>query len=410
VKKTVTQKFKAFRRALRIFRNERGDTMVTAVIAAGVVGMAAAGTAGIVKLMHKESTFSNTNAASLSIESTILLALQSPDTYPPEIARFMRGGGEDIVKNVEIRDDRGVIARIGGTVNLDSSGRACSPKADKPCAMTTSVRIDCGRGAVCRAAYQIAFPKPAAFDSDRKPSDVSANSAMAPLGSAVWPPRPNTSDFSTILSYDLFRREEGKNTCAPNELFVSGVDKSNGNVSCVLPSQAEIEKNQIGQTMEYNSVTRSLEVVPRTLGRASCPKDYVLQSLDPSSLDEGRSPQGICVYRYKKELPWMETWPRGQASVSGPVCPQKDYAVVPNGTCKVNVTARHVGTGCRYPASPRITYKLSQQYDSNGPNVSCSFVKTGRQNCGADWDGEVVWSGSCKLTVPETVPATGGAQ
>ena len=398
---------------------ERGDTMLTAVIAAAFVAIAAGATGTIVKLMRKESLFVNVNSSSLSVESTILLALQSPDTYSPASAALMRTGGKDVLKNIEIKDENGVVARIGGSVTLDGAGRACTPSSDKPCAMATHLRVDCS-GAVCKAAYQIEFDP----SYGRKPSqeDANGNGNLPPLGSAQWPPREGSSDFSTIISYDLFRREDGKNICTPNELFVSGMDKSNGNVECVLPAQSELAKNQIGQTVEYNSATQSIEIVPRTLAKLTCPNKYVLRIMDPSSLDETRTPQGTCVYRYKKEVPWMEEWPRGQQSVSGPFCPQEDYGVVPNGECTVNVTSRTDGvcprtccdsegncSDCSYTVPPNISYSVSQNYDARGPNVSCSFQKTGTQQCGASWEGEVVWSGRCKIYVPEHQTA-GGAR
>jgi hypothetical protein len=397
----------------------RGDTMLTAVLAAAFVGLAAAASGSIVKMMRKESIFANVNSSSLSVESSILLALQSPDTYSPATAALMRKGGEDLVKDVEIRDENGVVAKIGGTVHLDGAGKACTPSSDKPCAMKTNLRIDCVAGGSCKAAYQIAFDP----SYGRKPAqDGSADSGLPPLGSEQWPPRPGTSDFSNVISYDLFRRVDGKNICAPNELFVSGMDKSNGNVDCVLPSQLELQKNQIGQTVEYNSATHSVEIVPRTLAKLTCPNKYVLRIMDPSSLDETRTPQGTCVYRYKKEVPWMEEWPRGQTSVSGPFCPQEDYGVVPNGECTVNVTSRTDGvcprtccdgegncSDCSYTVPPNISYSVSQHFDARGPNVSCSFQKTGTQQCGASWEGEVVWSGRCKIYVPEH-EAAGGAR
>lgn len=406
-------------RRLGKLAEERGDTMLTAVIAAAFVALAAGASGTIVKLMRKESIFANVNSSSLSVESTILLALQSPDTYPPATAALMRAGGKDVVKNFQIKDENGVVAIIGGSVSLDGAGKACTASADQSCAMTTKVRIDCAAGAVCKAAYQIVFDP----SYGRKPAQAESNSnTLPPLGAPEWPPREGTSDFSTVISYDLFRREEGKNTCLPNELFVSGMDKANGNVNCVLPSQLQLEKNQIGQTVEYNSSTRSIEIVPRTLAKLTCPNKYVLRIMDPTSLDETRSPQGLCVYRYKKEVPWMEEWPRGQTSVSGPFCPQEDFGVVPNGECTVNVTSRTDGvcprtccdgegncSDCSYTVPPNISYTVSQNFDARGPNVNCSFQKTGTQQCGASWEGEVVWGGRCKIYVPEHEPA-GGAR
>ncbi|RZA02956.1 MAG: hypothetical protein EOP11_16380 [Proteobacteria bacterium] len=393
---------------------------MTAIMGAAFIALAAGGTGAIVKYMRKEAGFANVNAASISIESSILLALQNPELYTKETTAFMRAGGENVVKNVKIMGEKGPVAEVGGTVTLDASGAACVPTPTAPCAMTTHVRIDCASGG-CKAAYQIEFSPPPGNREVASNTDKSqVRATLPPLGSAHWPPVVGSNDFAIVLGYDLFRREDGKNICGPGELFVSGLDKNSGNVSCVLPSQRALASNQIGESMVYDTTTHSLEFVPRTLQKLHCPAKYVLRTMDPSSLDQGRNAQGTCVYRYKKEVNWMEQWPSGQASVSGPFCPQEDYGVVPNGNCTMNVISQTNGlcprtccddkgncSDCSYTVPPNISYRLDQNYDARGPNVSCSLVKTGSQQCGASWEGEVQWSGKCKIYVPEHQPASG---
>ncbi|RZA05642.1 MAG: hypothetical protein EOP11_12355 [Proteobacteria bacterium] len=393
----------------RIFRSQAGDTLVSVIMAAGLLGAAAVGGGSIVKLMRQGSSLSNSSGTAIAFESQIMFSLQNKETFTPAIAESLRKGGAGAAEALPIRDNAGlVVADASRRLTFDERGRACSPTAANPCALATQLAISCATGA-CRAAYQIEFiPGPA------------GTLPMAPIGARAWPPAEE--DFSLVIGYDLYRRTDTVTSCLPDELFVTSLDRTSGSVICVKPANRKLGANEIGKTVEYDIVTNSIELTRQPLKKISCPQDYVMMSLDPRSLEGTGS--GTCVYRYKRSVPWMETWPSGMEYVSGPMCPQQNYAVDPAGACvgtpipgsavkgycpKVCQDGTGLWYDCSYEVDPVLTSAVTQSI--SGPNVTCEFVYPSQPKCddgrpsGASFRGQVAWGGTCRLTAPLTVPA-----
>jgi hypothetical protein len=403
---------------------ERGDSFVSVLLAAGLLSGTAVVGGGVMKLMRKDQAYTTAMSTAIAAESAIMHALQSPATYAnPAHNQAMRDGGTNLFSGtgIAINGERGLIgqgatlARIGNTVLLTRMGTACNGSQSNPikedfCAVATNVRIDCEAGGLCKAAYQVAI-NPAANDGVQVP----------PLGSQNWP--PSASDFKTVISYDLYRRPGASLACASGELFVSAIDKSNGSVTCAKPALATLQPNQVPDGVVYNSLSNSLELRSRDLGQAACADSrYVLQTVDPRTLDQGASVNGTCVYRFKNDIPWMDPWPTGKDEVTMNVCPSADYDIVPDGTCQMDVIERTQGWcvkscqdgngfwyDCSEPIDPVINYHIEQDpapgNRKNGPQVMCRLVQDGAQPCQASWKGQVRWSGRCQLNQPRYVPA-----
>lgn len=383
-----------------MLRKQAGDTVVTLLIAVGLVASAAVAGAAIVKYMRIESEFSRTTGTALAVESFLLTALQRVESYSPAHLDKLRAGQspDGLRFELERNGEKSLVAQVGTRLDLTADGNLCT---SPPCALHTDVRFKC-TGSVCRAAYRI--------DIDQEVTKIS----LPPLGAEKWPPREE--DYTQLINFEIYRRVEAGADCAPGELFVGGMNRASGAVLCVRSTARRLAGNEIAKGVKYSAATQSLELKGQALKTGVCPPKYVAQSVRPTSLDS--TPDGTCVYRSKKEVPWMKPWPANAESVSGRFCPEIDYEAVGDGNCEVVVVSSNHGTcaktcqdakgiayDCSYTVPPDTSHTLQQNV--SGPNVSCSYVKTGTQQCGASWIGAVRWTGICRLTAPETT-AMGG--
>lgn len=375
--------------------------MVTVLIAAGLIAAAAVTVGVIVKFMRSQTVFSRATGSGLAVESFLLAALQHSETYAGSAADSLAAGQTPTGLKFEM-DHNGakyVVAIVGGRVELNEDGAPCT---SAPCALTTRIDILCA-SALCRAAYRVEF-NPAVLQA-----------AVPALGAAAWPAKPE--DFTQLIGFDLYRRLGVKLLCDPAELFVTGLNKTTGEVTCVRPTTRQLAGNEIAKGMTYAVGTSSLEYKTLALKTGKCPARYVAQAVSPPSLED--SPAGTCVYRYKKEVPWMKPWPTASESVSQRFCPSQDYDAAGTGSCTGRVVSTTPGVcprtcqdaqgqsyDCSYTVLPDTSFTIQQSV--SGPNVTCTLTHTGTQQCGASWVGAVDWSGTCKLKVAETLPMGGG--
>ncbi|RYE71519.1 MAG: hypothetical protein EOO81_05720 [Oxalobacteraceae bacterium] len=412
---------------------QRGDSLVSVMIAAGLLSGTAVVGGGVMKLMRKDAAYTTVMSSAIAAESAIMQALQDPATYSnPAHTNSMRTVQGSQLQGMSISGDRGIngqrptLATFGSAVRLNREGLPCSvgdpnPLSSTYCAITTNVDLSCAIASgvsTCKAAYQVAID-PAA----------NANTPVPPFGSASWP--PSASDYTTTISYDLFRRGGAKTACAPGELFITGLNKSNGNVTCARPADATLPVNGIPTAVTYggSGFGHAMQLSPRTMGVAVCtdPK-YALQVINGQNLDLQSGDPGQCIYRYKGEIDWMDTVPRGRDSINMNVCPDSDYTIVQSGgACQMEPLERKKGyrpmvcvdgTGANYACfeepDPIIvegqTYRIVQSpppgADSNGSRISCRIEQFGSQPYGASWTGGVVWNqGKCRRYRDATMKA-----
>ncbi|RZA07479.1 MAG: hypothetical protein EOP11_07590 [Proteobacteria bacterium] len=419
-------------RKVRILLGQRGDSLVSVMIAAGLLSGTAVVGGGVMKLMKKDASYTSVMSSAIAAESAIMQALQNPSTYAnPAHTASMRAGGGNRLAGVNIYGERGigsltqgvVLATLGSTVRLNRDGTPCSPGESNPlsssfCAITTNVDIFCSNppGVTCRAAYQVQVNAAA-----------NGNTPVPPFGAPSWdtnayPPTP-LGNYITLISYDLYRREGAKTACFTDELFITGIDKSNGNITCSRPTNNILPDNRIPTTVTYSGAPdHEMRLDSRPMETAVCqdPK-YALQQISALDLDTGGGVPGSCIYRYKPDIPWMEPWPAGRDSVEMNVCPDADYTIVPSGRCTMNVLAQQNGyepricqdeTGtyedCSVHPAPVITEGVTYRIDQDPPQgatkpgsrVTCTLVQIGTQPPGASWTGEVQWGGRCVFNRP----------
>jgi len=368
------------------------------MIAAALIGGAALAAAGLFKFSRAQNQFTVVTGTALRLESQLITGLQDGENYRGDMSKVMRDNKKPEGLAI-LSPEKIAIARVGSTLTLDVNGRPCVGPA---CAITSKFDIKCFVG-ICRAAYQIEM-NPAVLKT-----------SVAPLGAPSWPPTP--ADYTQLIGYDLYRDGEESAKCQAGELFVAGLNRGNGAVDCVRAPSRKLASNQIAKSVAFDTTTGALEFNTQNIRPLVCPAKYVAQSVRPSSLE--KTPEGTCVYRYRKELPWMEPWPTGATSVSGNFCPKEDYEAVPTGACTVRITKTTPGLcykkctndggtssyECNYNVDPDTSHRIVQNV--SGPNVSCQMIRTGTQKCGANFEAEVLWSGTCRITVPETLPGGG---
>jgi len=381
--------------------NEQGDTLVAVLLAGLLLGGAALGASAIVKFMRSQSEFSHVTGTAIAIESAIVSSLQRPEVYSDAAAEAMRRGESPASLELKMQKDGAplVVASVSNDRSFNEQGAPC---VGNDCAVKVQLALAC-EISLCRAAYRIEF------------NATKIKPALPALGASVWPPLP--ADFTQVINFDLYRRQDSRTNCADTDLFVAGMSRDSGAVNCVRPMTRTIGATEIAKTLRYRADTNSMEFDTVSLKKGQCPPKYVAQQLSPRSFET--SPAGTCVYRYQKELPWMQTWPAAAENVSGRFCPNVDYEAVGSGSCSMRIVSQTNGYcpatctdekgnsyDCSYSVPPDTSHTIQQSV--SGPNVSCALLKTGTQRCGASWTGAVQWSGVCKITVPETLPMGGG--
>jgi hypothetical protein len=382
-------------------RGQRGDTTVTVLIAAALIALAAVSSGTIIKFLRSETLFTRTTGSAIAVETYLLTALQAPETYAGVAATSLAQGQPPAALNLVMNQNgvNALVAAMGTATKLTDDGTPC---ALQPCALSTHIDISCAN-TICRAAYRIEF------------NAAVLKMPLPALGASAWPPK--LADYSQIISPELYRRQGAKLKCSPPDLFVTGENKSTGEVTCVHSTTRKLASNEIPKGLAFSVGTGSLEFKTVALKKGVCPAKYVAQSVLPASLET--TPAGTCVYRYKKQVPWMKPWPASSESVSQRFCPAHDYNANGAGSCVGRIVSQSNGTcpktctdaqgksyDCSYTVPPDTSFSIQQSV--SGPNVSCALVHTGTQQCGASWVGAVSWSGTCDLTVPETVSMGGG--
>ena len=310
------------------------------------------------------------------------------------------------------------IDRITGDICQDPNGPDCTLRVDMAmkCTANSYVSIDTAqKGATvnfetCAAAYRIVSTSTTSGANGL----LSSNSQLANLGALGKPGDAfNDNDFALPIAFQVTSRLpqdkcSSKDITDPN-LFANGYDINTGKLYCTQRSDQACDRGQVASSVVFDKNDNSIHYDCKPLKQVTCPKNYVLQSVNIFSL-RPTSPcaNAVCVFVGAETGTWLVN-PPPASSVS--VKPCTKYYVVDQAECTLT-NIRRVNGSCPYSCG----------CDSNGNNCSTCYqsvppnegtIVWGQQNgarttschasnpdqsgrCGASWSAEVKLTGMCK--------------
>lgn len=376
---------------------EKGMSIITQLLAIGAVMGAFTLVGYILKYTTETYTGIKSELQMLTLETRFLSYLNSSEAFSDYREEMKEMNG--VMPARSITWDGATIANIGGSLFYTADGEACN-NASGNCAIRFDSSVLCQPQAVgsnCLAAYRI----------------VALKEKLVNLGvrhaNAFQP-----ADHIMPISFEVTKRLDDDSCSQTDNYVAAGLNKENGQVQCVRRSQTQCAAGQIARGLRYDATRGTLEPVCESTQTISCPPNYVLNTVQVSSLESGRAKSGTCVFQTKRVVPWAVA-PPAAPSVSGTYCPQYYRTAA---TCTVRVTAQWNGScpqtcncdpdgrncqTCFVPSSPSNVGAYTLQHGVN-QTASCE-INVGTQSCGAGWTGVVQMNGTCVLTEPETRPA-----
>lgn len=378
-----------------------GELMAMGMILFSVSAIVVATKAGF-------DTFRNYEVQSFMVEneSYIINGLQSQSVLN-ELKNQLKSGA--IARGTPISLDGRLIARNGEEIVFDAGTQAeCSDSSSGTCQKDVRVSlsiqcVDTSDRYRCNAAYVL--------EAIRE-GIIFRSGPAAPSKAIV------DSDYLVPIPFELAEREFVQSCNSSTDMFASGFDKATGRMRCVSkPTTPSCGANEIAVGIRYDETTNSMRLNCRTLRSISCPSDYVLQRVNPATLDprSAGAAQGNCVFATQRSVPFLNP-PAPSESVSGTFCPRL-YRVSFScplmnvrsspGTCyydcsTTDAKGKVIPQTCSYQvaASPGYVQESSQ----SGRGLSCTVVIPA-QSCGATWTAQTQAVGSCLAEPPENVAA-----
>lgn len=398
-----------------ILRNERGQTLLSNLVAAAVVGTAVVGTASLGNHLMRQSKRSQLLNRAVHMQSQVTSALLRKDQFDPNahpragLAELRQGA---VPAGLTLLDENNQpLATVGGRTHYDAQGRACNaPGPD--CQISIDVDITCsGADPQCMAAYRVTV-WPDTNSVQPAPLGASFHGRSANVGgSASFDP----SDYMNPISYDA-AIQDASSSCdgGAADILITGVNRVTGRVSCIKRSVTECPQGYVGKTVQ--AVGGHMEMVCTPLAKAECPDDYVMTNMSLAQLD--RDPptdavvtglSGQCTYRWLDNDPWQKDWPiqvtASSTTVDEQFCNDVIYRAEGNGTCSPVIDSDVPGT-CYDPCPPcdvdgncatcpRTVHSVANTTSSvNGARATCTLTIT--NECGSSMTAHPMWSGRCR--------------
>lgn len=301
-----------------------------------------------------------TKAQMLDLEIRMVAGLSDENNFSKSAVSQMQSGTVPV--GFVVKSEGVTIAENGEALFFDVDGNRCAAYDPNKCFIKTELKIKCAGS--CMAAYRVS-----SIHNDGKEVE------LQPLGAGV---ENNGAQFMGFADKDFYTAvplhlmmKEAKTECVGNELMMNGFDIEAREIFCLrLSTDLKCQPNQIAKRVRYiggdGGSGGSIGLECEDIQKISCPDNYVLNSIDPSSLDPGQTKVGTCVYIAKSSMPWKNKV-IGTGKVSAVVCPTGYKAT--NISCK--------GTGKPVKSG----------------TVDCSFNGTSQCSCSADVNAFTIQSG-----------------
>lgn len=410
-------------------RNVDGSSIVTVLMAAGLISISVVGLGTIMSNLGKTSQKSRLISTTLALESALVNAIQDEDNYASVRDTMAAVSAPMSVTGLELKSNGEKIAVVGTPLYYDLNGKICS---HSNCPIKLEADIRCTPAspyASCSAAYRIST-KPATGEGTAAPV-----ASVGAKGSGAF----TNADYVIPILYNFYVQKSAA-ACDPSAtLAVTGFSRDTGIPYCIEKPQSACPAGTIAKAITFTNTTDlngRLAFACSPLKKLTCPTGYSIQNFSPTSLDS--SPSGTCVFIGKDNVAWR-TNPPAAPSVSGTFCPTAHGFYKTQATCTlVNVVATPGRqsfncnphdcncTPCPATAPPGCTPSCSTCYDtcyndvspvagsiskSDGADATASCTVNIPAQPGnapaAVWRADVQMTGKCVRTVPETVSATG---
>ncbi|MBV2167575.1 MAG: hypothetical protein KUL82_02600, partial [Bdellovibrio sp.] len=236
-------------------------------------------------------------AQMLDLEIRMVAGLADESNFSKSAVSQMQAGVVPV--GFVIKSEGVTIAENGQASFFDVDGNRCPAYDASKCFIKTELEIKCSGS--CVAAYRVS-----ALHQDKEME-------LKPLGASVEKNDAQykgfaLKDFYTAVPLHLMTKE-AKTECVGNELMMNGFDLEAREIFCLrLSTELKCKPHQIAKRVRYignnSDGGGSIGLECEDLQTISCPDNYVLNSVDPSSLDPGQAKAGTCVYIAKSSMPW----------------------------------------------------------------------------------------------------------
>ncbi len=337
-----------FTHVLQTIRTQRGQGLLSAIIAAGLIAISIGGVGvSASRLSHAMKKAELANAATM-LESLLVSefhnSLNFPETATASIASPNSGLRDGSLTTLPL----GVTAPFGlisvpistnGATSvvtyLDKNLAPCGGAAfSDTCVLKMEVRLK--KTSVSASLNNYSF----AYQIDANPDLIT----MAPLG--------RVTSFNSPIDPGLYRVQDTLTHCDPvNDVFMTGINRDTGEAFCVRkPASAKCANKKLPKGLSF---TRSSETDPGTLAldctsaemrTLSCPDNYSLWKFNPSYADpESGSFDGVvpgrCIFRTGHTAYLRGSYPPDPTSpylsqVRGTFCPPY-YTVSNASACRL---------------------------------------------------------------------------
>jgi type II secretory pathway pseudopilin PulG len=427
--------------------SDRGFSLVEGLVATAIMATTVAGTGGFSTYLVKQSRRSQRLNSAIALQSLVQNELVNREQYQltgdatrdAQVNAINAGQASTAYTGFPLRNGTGgAIARVNQrtyhhTMDLYDQSGPCAGPSDQ-CQVYVDLDLYCADVARsgCTAAYRVGL--------DADANDVTPGALGAPNRPPTTAGLRNSlmtfaeDDYSLVLGRDLFTLMDASDpgtscNAANEEIFITGVNRVTGEVSCLKKPSAPCPDQQVAHGVR--AVNGRLEFACHPLGAVKCPPDYVFQKLDLAQLDRGDADQkstthpvlplttqlrGTCVYRWLSHIKWQRDFPNTSGSrtftVTKQVCNATVYDAVEDGGCSYEKTSSTPGCCKNEKGDCESTPEsdVTAQGRTVGAVASCTITIT--DNCGSSVTARPRYGGFCeakeRAQTPDLVKAPEG--
>lgn len=355
--------------SLNIICLQTGQSLVEILIAVSILSISALGLTGSIVHLGQSKKKAEQVSYILALESSIAASMADSSNYTDEQKQMLREGTvpNDLALNLQLPNSPTDTLRIqrGQRAFLSSQLEICDEIDRVDCIYSFQFEV------VNKRSLDPLLPE--TFGLAYRIELQSENTIPSVIG--VELPSEEVEDYELEIPPAVYRLNN-ENGCADDELFVIGLSRLTGQVSCIKKPTNSCAANEVmtGYTVGLTSTfPASLQLQVRcqpVVANVSCPEKYSLQSLSVS----GYNLNGTCTYAGTAAETGSELFrPLNLSYGEALACPE-DYSV-PSATtlCGFETLNNNIGT-CSFIGSwsANVNVQNGSWPDPSNPAATCS--------------------------------------